>query len=132
MGPFDTSTFAGRSRVRVVVIDDDEAVRTLALRILRHHGFVAVGASGVEDGADMVRRTRPHVVIVDRYLGLDCGRAFLERMKPALETELGGGAPAWVLCTGGEEGGADVLPKPFMPHELVAAVTTRVAHAGRL
>src|SRR5262249_55962607 len=44
---------------RVLVIDDDQAVRDLMERFLRKHGFVVLTAASGEDGLRLARTSRP-------------------------------------------------------------------------
>jgi DNA-binding NarL/FixJ family response regulator len=91
--------------IRILVVDDHPILRAGLEAVLRAEpGFVCVGtASGADDAWPLVRRARPDVVIVDRFLdgedGLALCRAlrgepaaprvlvYTAQMDPGLETE---------------------------------------------
>ncbi len=51
--------------VRVLVVDDDENVRTPLAKFLSKEGFEVSSASGGVEGLEMIPRSNPHVVISD-------------------------------------------------------------------
>jgi two-component system phosphate regulon response regulator OmpR len=98
--------------VRVLIVDDDPAIRQMLSEYLGEHGYeVAVAASGVAMRAEL-ERARPAVVLLD--IGL-----------PGERYELGiimvTGADEVVDRVAGLEVGADdYIAKPFDPRELRA------------
>jgi CheY-like chemotaxis protein len=116
---------------RILVVDDFPAMRAVAGRALRAHGFIVDTAGSLAEA----RRLDPggyDAVIVDARLGPDDG--------VDLVTELTAADPAaasrCLVITGAGLGthpaGVAVLAKPFEVAELVSAVSgmlTRAAHA---
>jgi DNA-binding response OmpR family regulator len=102
---------------RVLVVDDDPALRLLAKINLELEGFEVVEASTVDEADAAVRAGRPDVVLLDVHLGHEETHELLARLRAD-------GIPV-ALVTGSADIGefrhtADgVLTKPFSPHALV-------------
>ncbi len=123
-------------RGRVLVVEDEPALRRVAVTALRRAGYEALGvADGVEALRALDRGTPAIDVIVSdvtmpRMGGEQLARTLRER--PA--------APALVLMTGYSQrvtadvaaslGAAALLPKPFTTADLVAAVRGAIAVRG--
>lgn len=83
------------ARKRILVVDDDESIRAMLVRILSPPYDVVPVASGAE-ALDEIRRQRPDLVVLDlRMPGMD-GWEVVER----LERE---GPDVWILLLSGEE-----------------------------
>jgi CheY-like chemotaxis protein len=82
--------------VRVLVVDDDEAVRTGTLQLLRDWGCVGEAAESIEEALELAAKHAPHVVISDYRLREQ--RSGLEAIA-ALRSVLGQSLPA-LLITG--------------------------------
>ncbi len=118
--------------IRVLVVDDDDAVRRVALRVLDGLGAVAAGAANyaeaVEVFAKAVSAERPfHVVVLDLTLvGSEGGTAILEairRIDPGVRAVASSGYSAdAVMASASKYGFAGVLPKPYTPFEMVSAL----------
>jgi excisionase family DNA binding protein len=114
---------------RVLVVDDDEAVRTLVARALSATGayVVETAASGWEAGLKTASM-RPHLLILDYRLGDTTGDQVVRVVRgpqlsprPAiliLSAHLAGPDVARVLA----EGADAFLPKPFSLEDLRGAV----------
>jgi ribonuclease P protein subunit RPR2 len=109
---------------RVLVVDDDPALRLLLRTTLAADEFAVEEAESAEDAAELVRTWRPSVVILDVGLpGID-GIAFLRQLRADARF----GKPFVILLTGAEASGeqaraagADaLLRKPFSPLDLTA------------
>ena len=112
---------------RVLVIDDEEAVRAGMLHLLRDWGCICEAADSIEGALEMARQQRPDVVISDYRLreqstGLQAIRA--------LRALLGNDLPA-VLITGDTAperlrdamaSGVPLLHKPVTPQQLYQAL----------
>ncbi len=116
---------------RILVVDDDDRVRTLLSWQLEAEGYSVRCAADGADALDRIGRERPDLVILDLSLpgvgGLDVLRQVRRQDEPA------GVAPLPVIIVSGRSGetdrivgldfGADdYLVKPFSPAELAARV----------
>ncbi|MBA3032712.1 MAG: diguanylate cyclase [Gammaproteobacteria bacterium] len=86
--------------LRVLVVDDDQSIRTLLSTILLQAGYVVFEASNGRDGFDMALEIQPHILITDWMMpGMDgveltrslrqtkLGRAIYILILTALDTE---------------------------------------------
>ena len=120
-------------RPRVLVVDDDPALRDLLADYLGASGFV-VDAAG--DGVQMRERmaqAMPDVLVLDLMLPGEDG------LSLARELRRGSTLPILMLSARGEEidrvvglevGADDYLPKPFSPRELLARLRALLRRAG--
>jgi len=108
----------------VVVVDDDEDSRRICLDVLERRGYLAVAASGGEEGLGIIRRILPAAVVVDyqipRFDGCELVRALARdpataRIPAILLTA---DARPEVRERAREAGCAGFLLKPSDPYEL--------------
>jgi CheY-like chemotaxis protein len=114
---------------RILLIEDDESVRTVLYLTLVHYGHTVVEASNGREGLDRFRETKPDLVITDIVMPEKEGFEVLMKIRkknPALKIIAisGGGLhnAAHYLHTAKLLGAAKVLAKPFSNEELMAAV----------
>lgn len=115
----------------ILVIDDDDMVRAMLVRVLSRAGHVAVGAQDGVEGVALFRRQPADLVITDIFMPNREGLATIMELRrecPAL--------PIVAISGGGSHASLDVLPvasalgaratlrKPFTPAEVLAAVET--------
>ena len=65
---------------RILVIDDDEAIRTLLLIVLRRRGFAVDSARHGEEGIEAMKRCRYAVALVDLMMPVKSGWDVLDWM----------------------------------------------------
>src|SRR5690349_11287238 len=109
--------------VRVLIVDDDPAIRQMLSEYLGEHGYeVAVAASGVAMRAEL-ERARPAVVLLDIGLpgedGLTLARFLRERYEVGI-IMVTGASDVVDRVAGLEVGADDYIAKPFDPRELRA------------
>jgi len=114
----------------VLVIDDEELVRTLALRVLAAHGIAAHVAAGGDEALALVRLCRDEIsaVLLDLSMPGLAGSRLIDALR-----EIGLAAPI-VLTSGHPEGDAlerlaargvvAYLQKPYLPLDLLAALAS--------
>ncbi len=110
---------------RILVVDDDSALRELIASYLRGNGFQV---DGVGDGRGMrmaIDRHAPDLIVLDLMLPGEDGLSLLRALRA------GGGPPVIIVSARGDEvdrvvglevGADDYLPKPFGPREWLARV----------
>ena len=120
-------------RARLLVVDDDAALRELLCRYLGEQGF---SVDAVADGAALdgfLATARPDLVILDLMLPGEDGLSIARRLRA------GGDLPIIMLSARGEDldrivglevGADDYLPKPFNPRELLARIRAVLRRHG--
>jgi CheY-like chemotaxis protein len=118
---------------RILLIDDDDAVRAAISLILDQEGYEVTAAEDGHVGLRLVTETSFDLAIVDMFMpGLDGIEtiAALRAVLPSLPiiatsgavARSQGGGSSNVLAVATERGAAMVVHKPFRPHELLQAV----------
>jgi CheY-like chemotaxis protein len=116
----------------ILVIDDNEDVRTIVTAVLRNFGFSVREATSGESAIQMVLEEKPDLIISDvRMPGMD-GHHLLSAIRELQSTA----AIPFILMTGSGShddfrrgmvsGADDYLHKPFTPDELIEAVLSRL------
>ncbi len=112
----------------VLVIDDDEQIRRLIVRLLSPMGHVLEEAASAEEGLEKLQAAPPDLVLLDMQLPGRSGHDLLAEIRSDPRTRL---VPV-VMITGAatherklkaiEAGVTDFIAKPFSPEELAARV----------
>jgi two-component system nitrogen regulation response regulator GlnG len=116
---------------RVLVVDDDTAIRTVVREALRRAGHVVETAASVADMRRQLSAFAPDVLVSDVMLpdgdGLDLVPEVLERCPglPIIILSARNTLATAVRAT--EQGAFDYLPKPFDLEELARAVSGALA-----
>ncbi len=119
----------------LLVIDDDETVRSTLVEFFETFGYTARGASTATEGRRLAAEHAPDVVLLDLRLPDADGVRALEALRaddPDLAViVLTGYADVRTAVAAMQHGAADLLEKP-VDLELLAAAVTRAAERGRL
>jgi DNA-binding response OmpR family regulator len=128
---------------RVLVVDDDKAVRTAIKTVLEHQGFDVTVAEDGRSGISAVQAGEYDVVIVDIFMpgmdGLETIRAFNKHSPSVPVIAISGflfrdsaqPAPDF-LSMATKLGAAYSLHKPFRPKELLRVVEACLIDRGEL
>jgi CheY-like chemotaxis protein len=114
---------------RILIIDDDEQIRTLTTAVLARAGFEIETAADGEEALRLYRAEPADVVLCDLYMpgkdGIETIRDLRVQFPDAKIIAMSGGG----ATSGGSAlrfarnlGAHDVLPKPFSPEDLLLAV----------
>lgn len=120
---------------RVLVVDDDEAVRTLASWQLESDGFAVDQAADGAEALGAIAAARPDLVVLDLTMPGVGGLDVLRRVRTAPATEslpvivLSGRSGETDRIVGLDLGADDYLVKPFSPGELAARVRSVLRRA---
>ena len=119
----------------LLVIDDDDTVRSTLVEFFETFGFTARGASTATEGRQLAAEHAPDVVLLDLRLPDADGVRVLEALRaddPDLAViVLTGYADVRTAVAAMQHGAADLLEKPVDLERLAVAVT-RAAERGRL
>ena len=119
---------AARERGRVLVVDDDAMICAICVEVLSAQGFEVASAHSLEQARQLIRETRPDLLLLDVMLPDGDGLNFFEELKAerassplsvvfiSARTETSAKVRALKL------GGDDYLTKPFDALELGARV----------
>tara|TARA_R110002124_G_scaffold64985_2_gene177247 strand:- start:56573 stop:57334 length:762 start_codon:yes stop_codon:yes gene_type:complete len=123
------------NKTHILVVDDDERIRSLIQRYLTQQGFVVSGAGDAQAAKDVLERCTFDALILDVMMPGQDGISLTAELKAQSATPI-------ILLTalgevedrikGLENGADDYLPKPFEPQELalrLKAITRRAAIA---
>lgn len=112
--------------VKILVVDDDPALRQLLADYLNRHGYDTLLAPDAHDLALRIQRYSPDLVVLDRMMPDGDGAEACRRLRQQDED-----IPV-ILLTGRDEtvdrvigleaGADDYLGKPFDPRELLARI----------
>ncbi len=112
---------------RILIVDDDEGIRTLMSSFLAKHGFVADTASDPAAMRERLAGGRYDLIVLDVMMPGEDGLTALRKLQAE------GGPPVIMLSAVGtdidrivglEMGADDYLAKPFNPRELLARIRT--------
>jgi len=111
----------------VLVVDDEEIVRSVVVRYLKRDGYETLEAGDGVRARELIERSQPDLVVLDVMVpGID-GLELCRWIRSSSEL------PVIMLTARGEEadrivglelGADDYLSKPFSPRELAARVRT--------
>ena len=109
----------------ILVVDDDDGIRTLVKKYLSENDFLVTTADSSEDAFEKIKLIEFDLIILDIMMPGKSGLEFIEENKKKLETPI-------ILLTakgqpnerieGLEIGADDYLPKPFEPKELILRI----------
>ena len=115
-----------KTLIKVLVVDDDPALRQLLADYLNRHGYDTLLSNDSHDLPTRIERYTPDLIVLDRMLPHGDGADACRRLR-----QMGEDIPV-ILLTGrddtidrvlGLEAGADdYLGKPFDPRELLARI----------
>jgi DNA-binding response OmpR family regulator len=66
---------------KVCIIDDEDYIREIYTVKLESEGFVVVSAGDGEEGLELIRQEKPHIVLLDMQMPIKNGLDVLEEMK---------------------------------------------------
>ncbi len=109
----------------ILVVDDDEGIRSLVKKYLNENKFLVTTANNSEDASKKVEIIKFDLIILDIMMPGKSGLEFIKDYKKNLDTSI-------ILLTakgqpnervkGLEIGADDYLPKPFEPKELLLRI----------
>lgn len=121
------------TKLQVLVIDDDPAVRKLLALALQRVGYEVVVADSGESGIELAARLPPRVVLVDMQLGgmdgLQVTRRLLQEVPSASIIIMTGYATVENAVEAMQTGACDYLIKPMSPAQVVHAVDKALLNA---
>ncbi len=109
----------------ILVVDDDDGIRSLVKKYLNENNFLVSTAENAESALKKIKIIKFDLIVLDIMMPGKSGLEFLKDNKKKLET------PVMLLTAKGEPneriegleiGADDYLPKPFEPKELILRI----------
>ena len=109
----------------ILVVDDDDGIRSLVKQYLNDNGFLVTTANSAEDASGKILIIKFDLIVLDVMMPGKNGLEFIKENKTQIDTPI-------ILLTakgepndrieGLETGADDYLPKPFEPKELTLRI----------
>ena len=109
----------------ILVVDDDDGIRSLVKKYLNENGYLVTTANNAEDANDKINLIKFDLIILDIMMPGKSGLEFIQENKKKLDTPiilLTAKGEANERIEGLEIGADDYLPKPFEPKELTLRI----------
>lgn len=125
------------SRYKLLVVEDEDAIRAMLVLVLQQAGFEVIAASESDKAQKLLLETAPDLILLDWMLPGVSGVEWARRLKkdPSYRE-----IPIILLTARGEEedkvrgleiGADDYMTKPFSPKELVARIRAVLRRSGK-
>ena len=109
----------------ILVVDDDDGIRSLVKQYLNENNFLVTTADSAEDAMEKILIIKFDLVILDIMMPGKSGLEFINENKKKIKTPiilLTAKGEASERVKGLEIGADDYLPKPFEPKELILRI----------
>lgn len=114
-----------QSDAHLLIVDDDERIRTLLRQFLSRNGFLTTTARDAAHARRLLEGLEFDLIVLDVMMPGDDGITFTRELRERLQTPIllltaKGGSDDRI--SGLEAGADDYLPKPFEPKELLLRI----------
>ena len=109
----------------ILVVDDDDGIRSLVKKYLKENNFLVTTADSAENASEKIRIIEFDLIILDIMMPGKNGLDFIRDHKKKFDTPiilLTAKGEASERVEGLEIGADDYLPKPFEPKELILRI----------
>ena len=109
----------------ILVVDDDDGIRSLVKKYLNENNFLVTTANNAENASEKIKVIKFDMIILDIMMPGKSGLEFIQDHKNKLDTPiilLTAKGEASERIEGLEVGADDYLPKPFEPKELILRI----------
>lgn len=124
------STAPAFPETHILVVDDDDRLRTLLKQYLGEQGFFVSGAANTREAEELLSAFAVDAMVLDIMMPGETGLEYAKRLRPLPNTPpillLTARGEAEDRIAGLETGAADYLSKPFAPRELLLRLENMV------
>jgi len=109
----------------ILVVDDDDRLRTLLAKYLGDNGFIVTAAGDAEEARRRMQGLAFDLIVLDLMMPGESGLEFAEKLRASDDLPilmLTAMSESEDRIRGLEKGGDDYLTKPFEPRELVLRI----------
>ena len=109
----------------ILVVDDDDGIRSLVKKYLDENNFLVTTADSAESASEKIKIIKFDLIVLDIMMPGKNGLEFIQEHKKKLKTPiilLTAKGEASDRVEGLEIGADDYLPKPFEPKELILRI----------
>ena len=109
----------------ILVVDDDDGIRSLVKKYLNENNYLVTTANSAEDAKQKIQIIKFDLIVLDIMMPGKNGLEFIKENKNKLDTPvilLTAKGEALERIEGLETGADDYLPKPFEPKELILRI----------
>ena len=109
----------------ILVVDDDEGIRSLIKQYLNENNFLVTTSDSAENAEEKISIIKFDLIVLDVMMTGKSGLDFIKQNKPKIDTPiilLTAKGEAENRVEGLEIGADDYLPKPFEPKELTLRI----------
>jgi len=109
----------------ILVVDDDDGIRSLVKKYLNENDYLVTTANSAEDANEKINIIKFDLIILDIMMPGKSGLEFIQENQKKLKTPiilLTAKGQANERIEGLEVGADDYLPKPFEPKELILRI----------
>jgi two-component system, OmpR family, phosphate regulon response regulator PhoB len=111
---------------QILIVDDDEMMRTLSCFWLKKAGYTCLEAINAEEAREIAIRKQPDLIIMDCYLALESGVVVTKTLKQDYRTKdipiLAMTADPYMRVAFMEAGAEAYLTKPFQQQTFLVRV----------
>ena len=109
----------------ILVVGDDDGIRSLVKKYLNENNYLVTTANSAEDAKEKIQIIKFDLIVLDIMMPGKNGLEFIKENKDKLDTPvilLTAKGEALERIEGLETGADDYLPKPFEPKELILRI----------
>ena len=109
----------------ILVVDDDEGIRSLIKQYLNENNFLVTTSNSAENAEEKISIIKFYLIVLDIMMTGKSGLDFIKQNKSKIDTPiilLTAKGEAENRVEGLEIGADDYLPKPFEPKELILRI----------
>ena len=109
----------------ILVVDDDDGIRSLVKKYLNENKYLVTTAENAENALDKIKIVKFDLIVLDIMMPGKSGLEFISENKKELDTPiilLTAKGETTERVAGLEVGADDYLPKPFEPKELILRI----------